>query len=91
MDSDGPTGPSAGYVSRAGRKLEAALSAFGLDAAGLICADFGCNVGGFTDCLLQHGAATVYAVDTGYGVLIGQVQNCVGTEHKAYLKWSWSG
>lgn len=36
---------------------------------GLICADFGCHVGGFTDCLLQHGAAKVYAIDTGYGVL----------------------
>ena len=57
------------YVGRAGRKLEGALSAFGLDVTGLCCADFGCNVGGFTDCLLQHGAASVYAVDTGYGTL----------------------
>ena len=58
-----------GYVSRAGLKLEAALGGFGLDVTGLCCADFGCHVGGFTDCLLQHGAARVYAVDTGYGVL----------------------
>ena len=57
------------FVSRAGLKLEAAMVAFGIDAAGKICADLGANVGGFTDCLLQHGAARVYAVDTGYGVL----------------------
>ncbi|TFG88259.1 MAG: TlyA family RNA methyltransferase, partial [Gemmatimonadales bacterium] len=57
------------FVSRAGRKLAAALDAFGLDVAGAICADFGCNVGGFTDCLLRRRAARVYAVDTGYGAL----------------------
>ncbi len=57
------------YVSRAGLKLQHALGEFGVDPADMICADFGCNVGGFTDCLLQHGAAKVYAIDTGYGVL----------------------
>ncbi len=57
------------FVSRGGEKLDAALSAFGLDVTGRLCADFGCNVGGFTDCLLQRGAAKVYAVDTGYGAL----------------------
>lgn len=57
------------YASRAGRKLEHALDAFAMDVAGLTCADLGCNVGGFTDCLLQRGAAHVFAVDTGYGVL----------------------
>lgn len=57
------------FVSRAGEKLDAALEAFGLDVRGFVCADFGCNVGGFTDCLLQRGAAKVYAVDTGYGEL----------------------
>ena len=57
------------FVSRGGLKLEAALSAFGLDVGGCVCADLGCNVGGFTDCLLQRGAARVYAVDTGYGTL----------------------
>jgi 23S rRNA (cytidine1920-2'-O)/16S rRNA (cytidine1409-2'-O)-methyltransferase len=57
------------FVSRAGEKLEAALAAFGLDVAGAVCADLGCNVGGFTDCLLSHGARKVYAVDTGYGAL----------------------
>ena len=57
------------FVSRAGEKLDAALEAFRLDVSGLVCADFGCNVGGFTDCLLRRGAAKVYAVDTGYGAL----------------------
>ena len=53
------------YVSRGGLKLEAALSAFGLDPTGWVCADIGASTGGFTDCLLQHGAARVYAVDVG--------------------------
>lgn len=61
------------YVSRAGEKLGYALVKFGkenrLDVGGLTCADMGANAGGFTDCLLQHGATKVYAVDTGYGVL----------------------
>ena len=50
-------------------KLDAAVRAFDIDCSELICADFGCNVGGFTDCLLAFGAAKVYAVDTGYGTL----------------------
>ena len=57
------------FVSRAGQKLDHALSAFVLSVAGLTCADLGCSTGGFTDCLLRRGAARVYAVDTGYGVL----------------------
>jgi 23S rRNA (cytidine1920-2'-O)/16S rRNA (cytidine1409-2'-O)-methyltransferase len=57
------------FVSRAGLKLDHALDAFALDVRGLVCADLGCNAGGFTDCLLQRGAAKVYAVDTGYGML----------------------
>jgi 23S rRNA (cytidine1920-2'-O)/16S rRNA (cytidine1409-2'-O)-methyltransferase len=57
------------FASRAGEKLHAALAAFDLNVRGWVCADFGCNVGGFTDCLLQRGAAKVYAVDTGYGQL----------------------
>lgn len=57
------------FVSRAGQKLQAALEAFGLDVRGLVCADFGCNVGGFTDCLLQAGAEKVFSIDTGYGEL----------------------
>ena len=63
------------YVSRAGLKLHHALAAFGVDPGGLVCADFGCNVGGFTDCLLKHGAASVIAVDTGYGALAWTLRN----------------
>ena len=57
------------FVSRAGLKLQAALEAFALDVTGLVCADLGSNVGGFVDCLLQAGAAKVYAVEKGYGVV----------------------
>ena len=53
------------YVSRGGLKLEKALEAFGVDVRGAVCADIGASTGGFTDCLLQHGAARVYAVDSG--------------------------
>jgi 23S rRNA (cytidine1920-2'-O)/16S rRNA (cytidine1409-2'-O)-methyltransferase len=55
------------YVSRGGLKLEAALTRWHLDLAGRHCADIGTSTGGFTDCMLQHGAASVIAVDTGYG------------------------
>jgi 23S rRNA (cytidine1920-2'-O)/16S rRNA (cytidine1409-2'-O)-methyltransferase len=57
------------YVSRGGLKLEAALAAFNVDPTGWICADLGSHAGGFVDCLLQHGATKVYAIDPGYGVL----------------------
>jgi 23S rRNA (cytidine1920-2'-O)/16S rRNA (cytidine1409-2'-O)-methyltransferase len=57
------------FVSRGGDKLEAALTAFGVDARGRVCADVGASTGGFTDCLLQHGAAKVYAIDVGKGLL----------------------
>jgi 23S rRNA (cytidine1920-2'-O)/16S rRNA (cytidine1409-2'-O)-methyltransferase len=57
------------YVSRAGHKLANALDAFGLDVAGLDCLDVGASTGGFTDVLLQRGAARVIAVDVGYGQL----------------------
>jgi len=63
------TDPAHPYVSRGGVKLAAALTHFQLDVAGWACCDFGSHVGGFVDCLLQHGATRVYAVDTGYGVL----------------------
>ena len=53
------------YVSRGGLKLEAALAAFGLSVDGLIMADIGASTGGFTDCLLQHGAARVFCIDAG--------------------------
>lgn len=55
------------YVSRGGIKLEAALKHFGVSVAGRVCLDVGASTGGFTDCLLQHGARRVHAVDTGAG------------------------
>ncbi len=61
--------PPCPYVSRGGLKLAAALQTFGLHVVGWTCADFGSHVGGFVDCLLQHGAVKVYAVDPGYGIL----------------------
>ncbi|MFO0830096.1 MAG: SAM-dependent methyltransferase [Phycisphaerales bacterium] len=63
------------FVSRAGEKLDHALGEFALDVRGLRCADFGCNVGGFVDCLLQRGAASVIAIDTGYGTLAWTLRN----------------
>lgn len=57
------------YVSRGGVKLAAALDKFGLDPAGAVCADVGASTGGFTDVLLQRGAARIYAIDVGYGQL----------------------
>lgn len=64
------------FVSRGGEKLEAALQAFGLgNLNGLVCADVGASTGGFTDCLLQHGAQRVYAIDVGYGVLHWKLRN----------------
>ncbi len=55
------------YVSRGGLKLEAALAGFGVSPSERVCLDIGTSTGGFTDCLLQHGAARVHAVDTGAG------------------------
>jgi 23S rRNA (cytidine1920-2'-O)/16S rRNA (cytidine1409-2'-O)-methyltransferase len=64
------------FVSRGGEKLEGALQTFSLqNLDGWICADLGASTGGFTDCLLQHGAARVYAVDVGYGVLHWKLRN----------------
>jgi len=57
------------FVGRGGDKLEGAFAAFNLDVAGLTCLDVGASTGGFTDCLLQHGARAVYAVDVGKGQL----------------------
>src|SRR5437879_13455168 len=59
------------YVSRGGQKLEAALRAFNLDATGAVALDVGASTGGFTDCLLQHSATKVFAVDVGYGQIAG--------------------
>jgi len=55
------------YVSRGGLKLEAALAHWNIDLTGRFCCDIGASTGGFTDCMLQHGASKVLAVDTGYG------------------------
>ncbi|MBO0682464.1 MAG: TlyA family RNA methyltransferase [Candidatus Dormibacteraeota bacterium] len=74
---DRPVGPGdpleviapAPYVSRGGEKLAPALDAFGVNPAGRVCADVGASTGGFTDVLLQRGAARVYAVDVGRGLL----------------------
>ncbi|NWF63074.1 MAG: TlyA family RNA methyltransferase [Chloroflexi bacterium] len=67
------TGPR--YVSRGGEKLEGALDAFKLDVTGFVCADVGSSTGGFTDCLLQHGAVKVYAIDVGKGILHWKLRN----------------
>ncbi len=57
------------YVSRGGNKLAVAVEAFDVIIEGKVCADVGASTGGFTDCLLQNGAAKVYAIDVGYGLL----------------------
>lgn len=62
------------FVSRGGVKLEAALKGFGIATEGKIAADLGASTGGFTDCLLKHGAERVYAVDVGYGQLDYRLQ-----------------
>jgi len=63
------------FVSRGGEKLEAALTAFRIDLTNRICADVGASTGGFTDCMLQHGAAKVYAIDVGKGILHWKLRN----------------
>ena len=68
--SDGPS-----PASRAFAKLDFALDEFAIDVAGRRCADLGCHVGGFTDCLLRRGALKVIAVDTGYGILDWRLRN----------------
>ncbi|NIA08520.1 MAG: TlyA family rRNA (cytidine-2'-O)-methyltransferase [Nitrospiraceae bacterium] len=68
-------GPPHPYVGRGGLKLAHALEYFALDVQGLVCMDVGASTGGFTDCLLQKGAAKVYAVDVGYGQLDWRLRN----------------
>lgn len=76
------------YVGRGGLKLEKAVSEFGIDLNGRVCIDIGASTGGFTDCMLQNGAAYVYAVDVGHGQLDeklaadGRVLNMEGTNIK---------
>ncbi len=78
IDEDSPIrllGERLKYVSRGGLKLEGALDDFKVDPKGKICLDIGASTGGFTDCLLQRGAAKVYAVDVGYGQLDLKIRN----------------
>ena len=63
------------YVSRGGLKLERALAYWSIDLTGLACVDIGASTGGFTDCMLQSGAATVLAVDTGYGQIAQKLRD----------------
>lgn len=63
------------YVGRGGLKLEKALDEFKIDVKGKVCADIGASTGGFTDCLLQRGAAKVFAIDVGYGQLDWKLRN----------------
>lgn len=67
--------PEARYVSRGGLKLEKALQEFDLKVTGKTVLDVGASTGGFTDCLLSHGAARVFAVDVGYGQLAWKIRN----------------
>ncbi|MFZ4696664.1 MAG: SAM-dependent methyltransferase, partial [Phycisphaerales bacterium] len=68
-DAPSSTPGEPALASRAGLKMQHALQSFAFPVTGLVAADFGCNVGGFTDVLLRAGAAKVFAVDTGYGTL----------------------
>ena len=63
------------YVNKGGLKLEGALLDFSVNVSNLVCLDCGASTGGFTDCLLTHGASKVYAVDVGYGQIAGKLQN----------------
>lgn len=67
--------PEHSYVSRGGLKLERALTVFPINCDGKVAIDIGASTGGFTDCLLQHGASHVYAVDVGYGQLAWSLRN----------------
>ena len=63
------------YVGRGGLKLEHALKHFAVDPSGMVCLDVGASTGGFTDCLLQHGASKVYALDVGHGQLDWKIRS----------------
>ena len=67
--------PTSRYVGRGGLKLEAALREFQIDARGLVCLDVGASTGGFTDCLLQNGAAKVFAIDVGHNQIDWSLRN----------------
>ena len=68
-------GPESRYVGRGGLKLDAALAEFAIDPAGMVCVDVGSSTGGFTDCLQQHGAARVVAIDVGTNQLAWKLRN----------------
>ena len=79
------------YVSRGGLKLEKAVDVFSLDLCGKVCVDIGASTGGFTDCMLQNGAAKVYAVDVGHGQLDWKLRNdervvCMEKTNFRYIK-----
>src|SRR5690348_15906051 len=67
--------PTSRYVGRGGLKLEAALNAFQIDVRGAVCLDVGASTGGFTDCLLQNGAARVFAIDVGHNQIDWRLRN----------------
>lgn len=71
----GADDPTSRYVGRGGLKLESALREFAIDVNGFVCIDVGSSTGGFTDCLLQHGAASVVAVDVGHNQLDWRLRN----------------
>jgi 23S rRNA (cytidine1920-2'-O)/16S rRNA (cytidine1409-2'-O)-methyltransferase len=71
----GADDPASRFVGRGGLKLEAALKAFGIDVRDLVCLDVGASTGGFTDCLLQHGARHVVAIDVGHNQLDWRLRN----------------
>lgn len=70
-----PDPPPCPYVSRGGLKLRHALDVFGINPTGYTCADLGASTGGFTDCLLQAGAARIYSLDTAYGEFAWKLRN----------------
>ena len=79
------------YVSRGGLKLEKALQVFPIDLRGRVCMDIGASTGGFTDCMLQNGAAFVYSIDVGYGQLDWKLRNnpkvrCMEKTNFRYMK-----
>ena len=78
----GANDPAARYVGRGGVKLEAALREFAIDVNGLLCLDIGASTGGFTDCLLQHGARKVVAIDVGHNQLDWRLRNDARVESR---------
>jgi 23S rRNA (cytidine1920-2'-O)/16S rRNA (cytidine1409-2'-O)-methyltransferase len=84
VDADAPIrllGDDLRYVSRGGLKLEGALTTWGISVEGLACADIGASTGGFTDCMLQRGASSVLAIDTGWG----QIHNSLRSDPRVSL------